>query len=218
MDAVCSPPDYRTRSWWSHPEKSCGSTLWGKLSLVTALCPCCTPDLLSLVLTTSAREISQLVLRQQQSQTMQPESKGTLRVRQKFTIHVCFSLFRTRMGHTLLQLNEREYKQGWGGDAHWPASFEPTDTVSSEHLGLASADGLDIYEHDWHVNLCELEQKRHQEIKSQVPGYKLITCGGRGQMEFPPRSSMAITQWPGAAGWVFSLYFLSFFFGISDSA
>jgi hypothetical protein len=29
--------------------------------------------------------------------------------------------------------------------------------------GLRSADGLDIYERDWHVNLCELAQKRHRK-------------------------------------------------------
>lgn len=93
-------------------------------------------------------------------------------------------------------------------DRHCPASFKPTDIFSLEHLGLGSADGLDIYEHDWHVNLCELEQKRHKEVKSQVPGCKLITCGGRGQKEFPPHSSVAVTQWPGAAGWMFPPYFL----------
>lgn len=42
----------------------------------TALGLCCTPDLLSLVFTTSTQEISQLVLQQQQSQTIRPESKG----------------------------------------------------------------------------------------------------------------------------------------------
>lgn len=143
--------------------------------------------------------------------------------------HLSFSWSKIRTEHIYCSWRKRNVNKDGGaggelGEAYQPASFEPTDSL--EHLwpqGAVEADWTWIcrwIRHLWAWLACKFmwtRTKKTQEIESQVPGCKLITCGGRGQEEFPPHSGCGRlhngqVQQAGLALCVF------LFFGVSDSA